>query len=195
MTDTDPRTPLPFTGRLTDDLRGRQSVRATFKLSARAIDALSIVAVHLGIKQKSLFDHLIEDLEILETIARNVKRKEFDTLNRVQKTFVLSRRTLACLEQTSRRYNAPRDALVEYSIQRLLPLIRAEREKHRLRKEFAAAFARHLRQGEALLQQACQGLGEDDQLVGHMANLVRYSRQAHEQISSYLEKGAIIEGF
>ena len=44
-----------------EDLRGRQSVRATFKLSSRAIDALSIVAAHLGIKQKSLFDHLIED--------------------------------------------------------------------------------------------------------------------------------------
>jgi hypothetical protein len=40
-----------------ENLRGRQSVRATFKLSARAIEALSIVAVHLGIKQKSLFDH------------------------------------------------------------------------------------------------------------------------------------------
>ena len=39
-----------------DDLRGRQSVRATFRLSAKAIDAMSIVSVHLGIKQKSLFD-------------------------------------------------------------------------------------------------------------------------------------------
>jgi endonuclease/exonuclease/phosphatase family metal-dependent hydrolase len=47
--------PLPSSS----DLRGRQSVRATFKLSVRAIDALSIVAAHLGIKQKSLFDHLI----------------------------------------------------------------------------------------------------------------------------------------
>jgi hypothetical protein len=35
----------------TQDLRGRQSVRATWK--SRAIDALSIAAVHLGIKQKA----------------------------------------------------------------------------------------------------------------------------------------------
>ena len=35
------------------DLRGRQSVRATFKLSAKAIETMSIVAVHLGIKQKN----------------------------------------------------------------------------------------------------------------------------------------------
>ena len=55
------------------DLRGRQSVRATFRLSTKAIDALSVVAVQLGIKQKSLFDHLIEDLTVLEKIAHHLR--------------------------------------------------------------------------------------------------------------------------
>ena len=45
----------------TEDLRGKQSVRATFKLSPRAISAISVMALHLGIKQKSLFDHLMDD--------------------------------------------------------------------------------------------------------------------------------------
>jgi hypothetical protein len=49
--------PLPSSSAL----RGRQSVRATFKLSEKAIGAISIVATHLGSKQKSLFDHLIDD--------------------------------------------------------------------------------------------------------------------------------------
>ena len=53
------------------ELKGRQSVRATFRLSERAIDAISIVAVHLGIKQKSLFDHLMEDISSMNLIARN----------------------------------------------------------------------------------------------------------------------------
>ena len=39
-------------------LRGRQSVRATFRLSEACIDAISIVATHLGIKQKSIFEWL-----------------------------------------------------------------------------------------------------------------------------------------
>ena len=42
----------------TADLRGRQSVRTTFKLPARSIDALSLLAGQLGIKQKSIVDHL-----------------------------------------------------------------------------------------------------------------------------------------
>ena len=86
----------------TEDLRGRQSVRATFKLSSRAIEALSIVAVHLGIKQKSLFDHLIEDVQTLNTIAQEIEADHFRTMGRVQKTFVISRRTLVCLDEISK---------------------------------------------------------------------------------------------
>jgi len=140
--------PLPDS----QDLRGRQSVRATFKLSNRAIDALSIVAVHLGIKQKSLFDHLIEDVQSLNAIAREIEAEEFRNLARVQKTFVISRRTLNCLEEISRQFNAPRDALVEYSIQRLLPVITREREKHRKRKKLLEEIRRHLEDGRRLLR-------------------------------------------
>jgi len=102
---------------------------------ARAIEALSIVAVHLGIKQKSLFDHLIEDVQTLNAIAKEIEAEEFRSLSRIQKTFVISRRTLVCLDEISRQFRAPRDALVEYSIQRLLPVIHREREKHRRRKK------------------------------------------------------------
>ena len=107
----------------TADLRGRQSVRATFKLTEKAIDALSIVSIHLGIKQKSLFDHLIEDAESLDAIASELESLDFRRLNRVQKTYVLSRKTLYSLDRAARDFDAPRDALVEYSIQRLLPVI------------------------------------------------------------------------
>ena len=62
---------LPKT--FTSDLRGRQSVRATFKLSEGCIEAISIVAAHLGIKQKSLFDHLVEDARFLTSIAREIQ--------------------------------------------------------------------------------------------------------------------------
>ena len=51
------------------DLRGKQSVRATFKLTKKAIDSLGVVALHMGIKQKSLFDHIIEDTSTLKELA------------------------------------------------------------------------------------------------------------------------------
>jgi hypothetical protein len=83
------------------ELRGRQSVRATFKLSGKAIEAISIAAAHMGIKQKSLFDHLIDDVASLEGVAREIEFERFLGLRRIQKTFVLSRQTLCSLEAVS----------------------------------------------------------------------------------------------
>ena len=124
---------LEYSEEVTADLRGRQSVRTTFKLSERSIDALSILAGQLGIKQKSLFDHLIEDTQALKLIASEVE--EFGRkARRIAKTYVISRRTLENLERVSVQYNAPRDALVEYSIERILPLLMREKERHGKRK-------------------------------------------------------------
>lgn len=61
---------VSFSSTTGSELRGRQSIRATFKLTAGCIDAISIVAKHLGIKQKSLFDHLAEDTQVLKKLLR-----------------------------------------------------------------------------------------------------------------------------
>ena len=57
------------------DLRGRQSVRTTFKLTPRSIDALSLLAGQLGIKQKSIFDHLVDDTRALQALARDLENR------------------------------------------------------------------------------------------------------------------------
>jgi hypothetical protein len=183
--------PLPSSA----DLRGRQSVRATFKLSARSIDVLSIVATHLGIKQKSLFDHLIEDVKSLNVIANEIEDKAFNALDRIQKTFVVSRRTLSCLEETSRQFNAPRDALVEYSIQRLLPVLTKERERHRKRKEVLNNINAHLEQGLKILQKARSLLGAEDPVYDRFESAMHGLVNAQANIENYVKKGSVIEDF
>jgi hypothetical protein len=183
--------PLPSSS----DLRGRQSVRATFKLSARAIDVLSIVATHLGIKQKSLFDHLIEDAQSLSMIANEIEYEAFGSLDRIQKTFVVSRRTLSSLEETSRKFNTPRDALVEYSIQRLLPVIAKERERHRRRKSILNDINAHLTQGIKILQKAKLQLGEEDPVFARFEAAMHALVNAQSHIEHYVEKGSVIEDF
>ena len=59
---------------LASELKERQSTRATFRLSEGCIDAISIVATQMGIKQKSLFDHLAEDMESLKSIAEEIRQ-------------------------------------------------------------------------------------------------------------------------
>jgi hypothetical protein len=176
-------------------LRGRQSVRATFKLTGKAIDAISVVAAHLGIKQKSLFDHLIDDTRSLNLIARNINSGRFKRLNRIQKTYVISRKTLCCLEEVSRDSSAPRDALVEYSIQRLLPVIAEEREKHQRRKEILSEIAGYLKQGEKILKRSKKLLGEDDPVYDKFKSSMAALHNAHHSIESFIEKGEIIEKF
>jgi vacuolar-type H+-ATPase catalytic subunit A/Vma1 len=177
------------------DLRGKQSVRATFRLTARAIEAISVVAVHLGIKQKSLFEHLIEDTQTLSHIARQVQENAFPPRERVQKTYVLSRRTLKMLQEACDAFDAPRDALVEYSILRLTPVIEEERKKHRRRKAVLAEVTKHVRQGEAVLAKIEAALGDDDPVYHGYRQALRSLKQAEQEIAAHIEKGEIIEAY
>ena len=186
---------LPLPEPTSAELRGRQSVRATFRLSERAIDALSIVSVHLGIKQKSLFDHLIEDSDTLRLIAREIESYKFQQLNRIQKTYVLSRKTLSSLDRAARSQNAPRDALVEYSIQRLLPIILKEREKHLMRKEILGDLTEFLKEGEKILRKSKDSLGSGDPVYDRLRAAMAGLVNAYRHIDSYVEKGKIIEEF
>jgi hypothetical protein len=184
---------LPKT--FTSDLRGRQSVRATFKLSEGCIEAISIVAAHLGIKQKSLFDHLVEDARSLKSIAREIQNIKLSRQGRVQKTFVMSRRSLLSLENISKNFNAPRDALVELSVQRLLPIIAKEREKHEKRKKMLNEIAKHLEEGERLLSKTNEIFGAEDTIFQKLESVMTIYENAYHHIASFIEKGKIIEEF
>jgi len=186
---------ISLPGASTSDLRGKQSVRATFKLTEDAINTISIVSVHLGIKQKSLFDHLIEDMPALEMIAQEIEPREFKQRQRVQKTFVLSRKTLRSLEKVCRNFNAPRDVLVEYSIQRLLPVIVREQERHRRRKEILKDLGVFLRQGESILEKSKRLIGEEDMVNLRMERMMAACVSTYEYIADYIERGKIIESF
>jgi len=177
------------------DLRGRQSVRATFKLTARAIETMSAVSIHLGIKQKSLFDHLVDDIKALEVIAREVQTTKFDEPSRVQKTFVLSRRTLNSLELASVNFQTPRDALVEYSIQRLMPVITKEKEKHQRRKALLSRINGFLESGEQIMQEAREWLGEGDPVFDELSRAMTVLLNARDDIAAFIDKGKIIEKF
>jgi hypothetical protein len=177
------------------DLRGRQSVRATFKLSEKAIRAISILSEQLGIKQKSLFDHLMEDMETLHLIAEDLQTNKTLSPDRVQKTYVISRRSLSCLERVSKDFETSRDALIESSIKRLLPLIAQEREKHQKRKEILEDVKEYLKRGGTLLKKAGENLGDEDPVYESLELAVLSLNNSYLQIQSFVEKGKKIENF
>ncbi len=176
-------------------LRGRQSVRATFKLTSGCIEAISIVAAQLGIKQKSLFDHLVQDSDSLNAIAKEVQNARVRPGNRVQKTYVISRRSLFLLDEISRAFNAPRDALVEFSVRRLLPVIDNEQKKYEMRKAASSDIFRHLDKGKQLLDQMIDQLGEDDPVVSKLSSVMDTYAGAAKAIATFLERTRGIEDF
>jgi hypothetical protein len=177
----------------THDLRGRQSVRATFRLSEACINAISILATQLGIKQKSVFDHLLEDDQALKNVARELGETEFDRDHRIQKTFVISRRSLSFLDSISSKHNTPRDALVEHSVRRLLPIIARERKKHEIRKELLAEISNHFAIGEKLLSKTQDMLGTEDPIVDKLETAVSVYKNAFDEITHFIDRGKIIE--
>ena len=193
--DTEPTAEDFATQPSSRDLRGRQSVRATFKLTAKAIETMSAVSVHLGIKQKSLFDHLIDDLDSLERIARQMGNATRNLPSRMQKTFVLSRRTLTCLDQTAKEYAASRDALVEYSIQRLQPVIAKEKKRHAERKRLLTRMNEVLAATETILAEAEQTLGPGDPVYDQLQKAILGMLNTRDDIAAFIEKGKIIERF
>ena len=177
------------------DLRGRQSVRATFKLTNVCIEAISILAGQLGIKQKSLFDHLFQDTASLSDIARRMNHVRMQQAERVQKTYVMSRSALVSLEDIAKNYNASRDVLIEFSVQRLVPIIASEQKRYARRKAVFGKMKQHLETGRQLLQTAYTELGEEDPLTERLAAVMGGYESAYRQMADLIRKTKDIEAF
>ncbi len=185
---------LEYLQKSTATLRGRQSVRATFKLTERSIDALSILACQLGIKQKTLFDQVVDDSELLRGIAKEFE--DFGTASqRVAKTYVISRKTLENLDRIADRYKTPRDALVEFSIERLLPLIEQEKEKHEMRKSLLQKLQKFSNEGVEMLNRAEAALGADDPVFVETLKMMHHVVGCREAVEAFVEKGNRMEDF
>ncbi len=178
-----------------DDLKSNQSVRATFRLSEKTISAMSIVSNQLGVKQKSLFDHLIADTDALKIIARELDKTSKRDESGIQKTFVISRKTLAILQKMAKDHKASRDALVEFSIRRLKPIIEQERAKQASREGIASKIRENLEAQKKLLAEAYRQLGVKDPVCEQLSLAVDRLESASEFVDSLVKKGERIAAF
>ena len=186
---------LSPTSAFTSDLKSRQSVRATFRLTKGCIEAIGILANQMGIKQKSLFDYLADDMDNLKSIARKIKHIKTENPDRIQKTFVISRKSLSSLDEISNMFNASRDFLVECSIQRLLPIISRERTKHEIRKEFLIRIKKHFQQGEKMLNDIRKQLGDDDPIINKFDMVMSSYETVKDNMESFIDRSKDIETF
>lgn len=173
-------------------LRGKQSVRVTFKLAPQTIDLLSVMASQLGIKQKTLFDHLIEQQELRRHLDQN-QRQEQEEQPRKQKTFVLSQETLETLNLLAEKYHAPRNLLVEMAVRRLLPVLMEEQEKHEKRKIILGEMTKEIRRNYQLLEEAEKLLEPEDPVCTELREANKAIEQAYRNTVAIIERGKDME--
>ena len=168
-------------------LRGKQSVRATFRLSDQMIDLLKVAANHLEVQQKSLIDELVQSRETLDQVAHEAQDIVQDSTERRQKTFVLSRNALTLLDDISQKHSLSRDHLVELCISRLIPFVDAEQEKHKQRRRLMKEVNRFLEDGKALLEKADTMLGADDRFRLKLEKIVNYTERNIKELREYVK--------
>jgi hypothetical protein len=178
-----------------DALQGKQSVRVTFRLPEEAIALLSLAASQLGIQQKSLFNQLVENQEILNRMAAEGRSYDVSRDERVQKTYVISRNALISLKKISKQNNLSRDFLVELSINRLRPVIHAEQEKLRNWKIIHSKIERLLHNGQQTLVGAADMLTEEDPVYRKLEGLIASLEKCYEEINHLIDKGNRMDAF
>jgi hypothetical protein len=99
------------------------------------------------------------------------------------------------LDEISRAFNAPRDALVEFSVRRLLPMIDNEQKKYEMRKAAFSGIQQHLNKGTQLLEKMIAQLGKDDPVTARMASVMETYAGAAKAIAAFLERTQGIEDF
>ena len=172
-----------------EGLKGRQSVRATFNLPEEMIQLFALVAAQFGLKQKSLFDQLVENRETLGRVAAEAGEYRRRKDGRRAKTLVVSKRSLELLETVARERNLPRDVLVELSLRRLLPLLQQEQQRHGRRVVVSSATMEFYLQAEKLLRQVEDRLGRDDQVYYLVASLVAKCQETSSRLQEIVAKG------
>ena len=171
------------------DLRGRQSVRLTFKLTPGCIRALNILGTHLCRKPKSLFDHMVQERKTLAAMAAQADADQTDKTPRATKTDVISRDAALILDEVAR------DLLVDSSVQHLMPLIQKEQVRHSARKILIGRMERHPKEGRKMCADMERELGASDPMCTKMRNVMGAYERAFAAMAAFIKKGETIEGF
>lgn len=173
-----------------DELKAKQSVRTTFKVTDKTINLLKVAAKHLSIKQKTLLDQLLEDEKALNlladdaiTYARNEKKCR-------PKTFVLSQKSLDKIEEVSSSHEIPRDFLIELSVARLAAYIDSLAATHEKRNVLLEELDQYKTQVADLAKKAEKLLQKDDLFKVKLKKLLeRTQRQVEEIRKTVKDKG------
>lgn len=107
MNKNETNAPLPSTG--IANFLGKKIGKGHVSTASDGGRADELLTAQLGIKQKSLFDYLMEDTDALHAVAASRPTEAAIEEQRIQKTFVVSQQSLAVLDTVAKRAAASRN--------------------------------------------------------------------------------------
>jgi hypothetical protein len=138
---------------------------------------------------------MVQEPETLAVIAARAKELDLQARPRATKTYVISRDAAEVLDEIARSRAVVRDAIVEASVEHLMPLIQKEQIRHASRKDLAVKMERHLNEGRTLLEDMIKHLGEQDTMCDQMRSVMTSYERAFATLAAFIRKGENIEGF
>ena len=78
---------------------------------------------------------------------------------------------------------------MEFSIERILPLIEQEKEKHEMRKSLLHKLQKFSDEGVAMLKKAESALGADDPVFVETLKMMHHVVCCRETVEGFVEKG------
>lgn len=183
------------------DLSNRQSVRTTFKLNQKAYDDIVWLANHHNITLKDVFDALCSKLEssqeddtLIKMVAKATRLNAFNSsVGAIRKTHVITKNSLKILDELSKEYQIPRDALVENSILAYKSIIDANLQKthenHKKALNIVSELWSHMEDVERQLKKL---LG-DDPIVTRFGYFIILAMNLHSAIEHELKDGTPID--
>lgn len=180
------------------------STRTTFALTKEGEKALSWIIDHFGKKIRSVIDNLCEQLRtslqnhgettfgniIIELIKENPRRSE----DRIRKTVVLSKKSLKILNEVSKKYEVPRDMLLDKGFIMLMTLLQNDSklrlEKHQKALTIITKLWNDANKAEKKLEEF---LDDEDPVLFGLGYAITYLMKISMAIEEEQKKGTPID--
>jgi len=123
---------------LATSLSEKQSVRTTFKLSKKSLDAFnSLIEAH-RLKPKEIFDLICSFDQLIDIAVKSIDNESLPTGKEyVRKTYVISQQDKRLLNRLSKKHGVPRDMLVDRLILAYEGILKLHKKKEREQEEKA----------------------------------------------------------
>jgi len=93
------------------------------------------------------------------------------------------------LEKLLSAVEASRDDLVEYAIQRLLPILLKERNQQKKRETVLSEIAQHFEHSIELMRKIEKSVGKDDPLYEYYLAIIEAYRDAFDKMENLVQQG------